>query len=372
MHWWKGTDSSLNPTLESETKEKELTLTSNSIKIQIPMRILTSLLCKVTLSSFILTAPSITGNSKDDGTEKPYDKDLMQPYYSSAVIKKFVNYTSLTASPIYSEKGETSIRLADVRRIHVATSVNLGKVAVAAHVRMVASAGARMITLATAAARSNAAVVAKAAAKAAELKMVINEAAFIYDKMSLENSGLNEQAFEYAWRGYHNLLKKGVIRKKRVLTICDFSQPSCSRRLYVIDVRRKKLLYQTYVAHGQNSGGDYATSFSNEPESFKSSLGFYLTNRTYRGRNGLSLRINGVDTGYNDLASKRNIVLHGSNYVDPQYMSNFGTIGTSLGCPAMPTGMSKHIIRTVKNGSCLFIYHPTQKYLEESVVINNY
>ncbi|MDO6431368.1 murein L,D-transpeptidase catalytic domain family protein [Flavitalea sp. BT771] len=332
------------------------------------MRILTSLLCKVTLSSMILTAPSIASSSKDDGTEKPLDKDLMQPYYSSAVIKKFVNYTSLTASPIYSEKGETTARLADVQRIHLATSVNLTRVAVAAKVHVMASAGSRMIALATAAARTKAA----ANAKAAELKMVINEAAFMYDYMELENSDLNEQAFEYAWRGYHNLLKKGLIRKKNVLTICDFSQPSYSKRLYVIDVRHKKLLYQTYVAHGQNSGGDYATSFSNDPESFKSSLGFYLTNRTYRGRNGLSLRISGIDTGYNDMASKRNIVLHGSNYVNPQYMSDFGTIGTSLGCPAIPTGVSKHIIRAVKNGSCLFIYHPTPKYLEESVVINNY
>jgi len=332
------------------------------------MRILTSLLCKVTLSSMILTAPSITGNSKDDGAEKPYDRDLMQPYYSSAVIKKFVNYSSLTAVPVYSEKGETTIPLADVHRIHVATSVNLGKVAVATKVPMVAAAGARTITLATAAARSRAA----ATAKAAELKMVINEAVIIYNYMSLENTGLDEQAFEYAWRGYHNLLKKGRIRKRSVLTICDFSQPSSSRRLYVIDVRKKKLLYQTFVAHGQNSGEEYATSFSNEPESFKSSLGFYLTKGTYIGRNGLSLRINGVDTGYNDMASKRNIVLHGSNYVNPQYMSDFGTIGTSLGCPAMPTGVSPRIIRAVKGGSCLFIYHPTQKYLEESVVINNY
>jgi len=332
------------------------------------MRILTSLLCKVTLSSMILTAPSLTGNSKDDGVERPNDKDLMQPYYSSAVIKKFVNYSSLTAVPVYSEEGATTSRLADVNRIHVATSVNLGKVVVADKVHMVASSGARMITLATAAARSR----ASASAKAAELKMVINEAVILYNYMSLENTGLDEQAFEYAWRGYHNLLKKGAIRKKSVLTICDFSQPSTSRRLYVIDVRKKRLLYQTYVAHGQNSGEEYATSFSNEPESFKSSLGFYVTRRTYIGRNGLSLRINGVDSGYNDMASRRNIVLHGSSYVNPQYMSDFGSIGTSQGCPAMPTGISPRIIRAVKGGSCLFIYHPTPKYFEESVVINNY
>jgi hypothetical protein len=321
------------------------------------MRILTSLVCKVTLSSMILTAPSLTGNSKDDGIEKPYGKDPMLPYYSSTVIKKFVNYTSLTASPLFAESAETTTtQLADVRRIHVAAAVNLSKVAIASHARATSSAGARFAT---------------AAAKTLELKMVINQAVLMYNYMDLQSSGLDEQAFEYAWRGYHNLLKKGLIRRKNVLSICDFSQPSYSQRLYVIDVRHRKLLYRTYVAHGQNSGGDYATSFSNDPDSYKSSLGFYVTNRTYIGRNGLSLRIRGVDTGYNDMASKRNIVLHGSSYVNPQYMTDFGTIGTSLGCPAIPTGISPRIIRAVKDGSCLFIYHPTKKYLEESIVINN-
>lgn len=326
------------------------------------MRILTSLVCKVTLSSMILTAPSLTGSSKD-GAEKPLGKDLMLPYYSSTIIKKFVNYTSLTASPLYSESSETiSIaNVADVRRIHVAASVNLSRVSVASHVNVTS-------TAVSAAAKASVA----SAARARELKAVINQAVLLYSYMDLENDGLNEQAFEYAWRGYHNMLKKGLIRKKSVLTICDFSQPSYSQRMYVIDVRHKKLLYRTYVAHGQNSGEDYATSFSNDPDSYKSSLGFYVTKRTYIGRNGLSLRISGVDTGYNDKAAKRNIVLHGSPYVNPQYMSDFGTIGTSQGCPAMPTGISPKIIRTVKNGSCLFIYHPTQEYLEGSVVINGY
>lgn len=331
------------------------------------MRILTSLLYKVTLSSMILTAPSISGSSKDDGLEKPYDKDLDQPFYSSSVIKKFVNYTSLTAAPLYSEKEEMSstMPLADVNRIHVATSVNLGKVSVSNTAVAKAVANTSAHTVNASSSRLN-------LARAVRLKMVINEADQIYSDMSLDNTGLDEQAFEYAWRGYHNLLAQGLIRKKNVLTICDFSQPSSNRRLYVIDVRHKKLLYQTFVAHGQNSGEEYATSFSNEPESFKSSLGFYLTSKTYRGKNGLSLRIRGVDTGYNDMAAKRNIVLHGSSYVNPQYMSDFGTIGTSLGCPAMPTGISPRVIRTVKNGSCFFIYHPTTQYLEGSVVINNY
>jgi hypothetical protein len=188
--------------------------------------------------------------------------------------------------------------------------------------------------------------------------------------MDLEKAGLDEKAFEFAWRGYHNLLKKGLIRKKSVLSICDFSQSSCSKRMYVIDVRHKKLLYRTYVAHGQNSGEEYASSFSNQPDSYKSSLGFYITKKTYFGRNGLSLRIDGVDTGYNDMAGRRNIVLHGSSYVSAKYMQNFGTLGTSLGCPALPSAMSPRIIRTVKNGSCLFIYHPTPTYLENSSIIN--
>ena len=324
------------------------------------MRILTSLVYKVTLSSMILTAPSLTGSSKDDGAEKPLGKDLMLPYYSSSIIKKFVNYTSLTASPLYSESSE-AMPVADVRRIHVAAFVNPSKVSVASHVSIAS-------TAASVAAKASAA----SAARARELRAVINQAVLLYSYMDLENDGLNEQAFEYAWRGYHNLLKKGLIRKKSVLTICDFSQPSYSQRMYVIDVRHRKLLYRTYVAHGQNSGQDYATSFSNAPDSYKSSLGFYVTRRTYIGRNGLSLRISGVDTGYNDNAAKRNIVLHGSSYVNPQYVSDFGAIGTSQGCPAMPTGVSPKIIRTVKNGSCLFIYHPTQEYLEGSVVINGY
>lgn len=289
------------------------------------MRILTNLLFKVTLSSMIVTAPAMTTN-KDAGNRSPAEKDSMLPYYSTSVIKKFVNYTNLTSAPVYAEDKVPEDK-------------------------------------------ENASS-AEALAKAVELKMVVSQAVVLYDYMSLEKTGLNEKAFEYAWRGYHNLLKKGLIRKKSVLSICDFSQPSCSKRMYVIDVRHKKLLYRTYVAHGQNSGAEYASSFSNEPDSYKSSLGFYLTKKTYYGRNGLSLRIEGVDTGYNDLAGKRNIVLHGAAYVSLKYMNNNGVIGNSLGCPAMPITMSPKIIRTVRNGSCLFIYHPTPKYLQESSVLN--
>jgi len=209
-----------------------------------------------------------------------------------------------------------------------------------------------------------------AAKKAFEVKMVIKEATTIYSSMKLNRTGLNQKAFEYAWRGYHNLLKKGMLTKTNVLSICDFTQSSRRKRLYVIDVQNKKLLYNTYVAHGMNSGTEYATSFSNRPESFKSSLGFFMTTRTYKGRNGLSLKVNGLEKGYNDLASKRNIVLHGADYIGNDYLKNNGEMGRSLGCAVIPNQISPKIIKTIKNGSLMFVYHPNKKYLAESSVIN--
>ena len=206
--------------------------------------------------------------------------------------------------------------------------------------------------------------------KAFEVKMVIKQALTLYDSMKLEKSGLNQKAFEYAWRGYHNLLKTGQLKKSYVLTVCDFTQSSSNKRMYVIDVAHKKLLFNTYVSHGMNSGIEYATSFSNRANSFKSSLGFFVTSKTYFGRNGLSLKVKGLEKGFNDLAAKRHIVLHGSDYISPQYLKDNGEMGRSLGCAAIPNAMSPRIIKTIRNGSCLFVYHPTVKYLTHSSIIN--
>jgi hypothetical protein len=206
--------------------------------------------------------------------------------------------------------------------------------------------------------------------KAFEVKMVIRQATSLYDSMKLEQSGLDQKAFEYAWRGYHNLMKQGKLKKSYVLTVCDFTQSSSSKRMYVIDVAHKKLLFNTYVSHGMNSGVEYATSFSNKANSFKSSLGFFVTSKTYLGRNGLSLKVQGLEKGFNDLAAKRHIVLHGSDYISPEYLKDNGEMGRSLGCAAIPNAMSPRIIKTIRNGSCLFIYHPTVKYLTHSSVIN--
>lgn len=209
------------------------------------------------------------------------------------------------------------------------------------------------------------------AAKLAEMRMIVATASSIYDEMDLEDSGLSRKAFQYAWTGYYKLRKKGVIRRTGILSICDFSQSSSNQRMYVIDVRNRRLLYRTFVAHGINSGEEFASSFSNRPESCKSSLGFYVTQRTYTGINGLSLRIEGVDKGFNDNAGKRAIVIHGASYVSQRILHKYGVMGTTFGCPAVPTEMSSQIIPVVKNGSCFFIYYPSKKYLSQSTVLNS-
>jgi len=334
------------------------------------MRVLSNLLFKVTLSSMILTAPAmISGRAKSDG-DSLKGKEVVLPFYTSAVIARFIDQPSLTAVPKFTaQEYLATAPLPPAAPEAKPTIEPVAKPAEETPAPAVAPVTAKAVTGEKE--ETSNGIVSASAAKAAELRMVVSQAVMLYSNMKLEKQGLDAKAFEYAWRGYYNLLKKGLIRKRTVLSICDFSQSCCSKRMYVIDVQHRKLLFRTYVAHGQNSGEEYATTFSNEPDSYKSSLGFYVTNKVYYGRNGLSLRLSGVDSGYNDLALKRNIVLHGSSYVGDKYMQNFGTLGTSLGCPALPSAISGRIIRAVRDGSCLFIYHPTQQYLENSIIINS-
>ena len=212
---------------------------------------------------------------------------------------------------------------------------------------------------------------ASAAAKKAEMRMIVATAASIYEEMDLEDSGLSRKAFESAWTGYYKLKKQGLLRRTNILSICDFSQSSSNQRLYVIDVRNRRMLYRTYVAHGINSGEEYATSFSNQMESCKSSIGFYVTSGVYTGINGLSLRIDGVDRGFNDNARKRAIVIHGAGYVSQRILRKYGVMGTTFGCPAIPTEMTTQIIPVVKNGTCFYIYFPSKRYLSQSKVLNS-
>jgi hypothetical protein len=196
------------------------------------------------------------------------------------------------------------------------------------------------------------------------IQNISEKASSIYEGLNLEEKGLSKEAFEYAYKGYQKLLKKNLVSQPDYLTICDFSQSSKNRRLYLIDLANNTIVLNTYVAHGRNSGGEYATRFSNKPSSRQSSLGFYITKNTYRGENGLSLRMEGLEAGFNDRAYQRAIVVHGADYIGD------GSAGRSYGCPAVPLRESNALINTIKNGTCLFIYHPSMKYLRGSKILN--
>lgn len=196
------------------------------------------------------------------------------------------------------------------------------------------------------------------------------EAPDAYTVMNLEKKGLSKRAFDLAVKGYNNLVKKKVVRNKKVITVIDFSKPSNQKRLYVIDLKKNKVLFQSLVAHGRNSGFEYAKEFSNEVDSHKSSLGFYVTGNTYSGEHGYALKLKGCEKGFNHRAYDRAIVMHGSEYVTEEFLKSNGYLGRSFGCPALPQKITKKVIDVIKNGSCLFLYHPTQKYLLTSPVLN--
>lgn len=190
----------------------------------------------------------------------------------------------------------------------------------------------------------------------------------LMESMHLEEIGLSKNVLEYALKGYDKLVQQGELQNSDILTIVDFSQPSSKKRFYLIDIKEAKVLTNTYVSHGKNTGFVTAEKFSNIPESLQSSLGFYVTKGTYTGKHGLSLRLAGMERGFNDNAENRAIVVHGADYVGAHRLGSY--MGRSFGCPALPRDISSKVINTIKNGSALFIYAPQQKYLQQSGYIN--
>jgi L,D-transpeptidase catalytic domain len=180
------------------------------------------------------------------------------------------------------------------------------------------------------------------------------------------NYGLSKTVFNKAITGYNKMAAKGQLRSERYLTICDMTMSSKKKRFFVIDLYNQKVIYNLRVAHGQGSGDEYATNFSNEDDSHKTSLGFYTTGGDYMGENGFSMKLNGRESGFNDNAEQRAIVMHGSDYVDDDYFKSNNRIGRSWGCPALPTKNVKAVINTIKNGTCLFVYHHTTTYTKKS------
>ena len=192
----------------------------------------------------------------------------------------------------------------------------------------------------------------------------------IYNNMGLASFGLPRIAFSMAIKGFSKLREKGLVGADSIITIIDFSKSSKRKRLYVIDLKNQDIVFNTVVAHGRNSGGEYAKSFSNKPSSNKSSLGFYITEGTYNGGNGYSLKLQGAETGINDKALARAIVMHGADYANEEVIGKKGYLGRSYGCPAVPQKLNKKIIDTIKEGNCLFVYYPDQTYLKKSKLLN--
>ena len=191
----------------------------------------------------------------------------------------------------------------------------------------------------------------------------------IYDSLKLGSLGLAKQAFDYAMKGLDIMKAVGKVENYNVISIVDFSKASSQKRLFVLDLKNRKVLFNTYVAHGMNSGKEFAQKFSNDPSSNKSSLGFYETLGTYIGEHGYSLKLEGVEKGINDNANKRNIVMHGAQYVNATTVREHGYIGRSWGCPAIPQALQVPIIEKIKNGTCLFIYSPDKNYLDHSEIL---
>jgi hypothetical protein len=178
-----------------------------------------------------------------------------------------------------------------------------------------------------------------------------------------------EECFAEALKGFYLLKEKGLV-KKDILTLVDFSLSSNVKRLWVIDLRTNEVLFQSLVAHGRNTGEEFATRFSNSAESFQSSLGFYATGEIYEGKHGLSLKLDGLEKGINDHARQRAVVIHGAEYVSDSFIRGNKRLGRSQGCPAIPIELVSQVISVIKDKSCLYIYHPSINGAKESKLIS--
>lgn len=195
---------------------------------------------------------------------------------------------------------------------------------------------------------------------------------YVYDKISFKKmQKLDYKVFQKAFIGYLNIKEAGKVHGNALLTVCDFSLSSNLKRMWVIDVARKKVLFNTLVAHGQGSGEEFANKFSNIHESHQSSLGFYTTGEIYNGDNGMSLKLHGIDGSFNSNAFDRGVVMHGSDYVSEAYAAANNRIGRSHGCPAIPRALTAPILNKINDGHVVFIYHPTKQYLKTSFWLNN-
>ena len=193
---------------------------------------------------------------------------------------------------------------------------------------------------------------------------------YLYNAMKLSDYDLAFDAFRYGMIGYGTLQQQGRLSDKKLLTIIDFTKPSTEKRFYTLDLAALQVTYHTYVSHGKNSGENKATTFSNVVHSNQSSMGFFATAETYVGGKGFSLKLDGLEKGYNDNARERAVVIHEAEYVSESWIKKYGRLGRSQGCPALPKGLSKEIIQTIKNNTLIFAYYNDATYLQSSPYLN--
>jgi hypothetical protein len=194
---------------------------------------------------------------------------------------------------------------------------------------------------------------------------------FLEKYLSLNEPELKPEAFHFGLIGFEALLLKGLIANDSLLTIIDFSLPSSKDRFFVINLFNNQVIYKCLVSHGRNSGDLYANRFSNKMQSHESALGFFITGKSYQGGQGYSLQLQGVDTGYNERSRVRGIVIHPADYATQEYVTRYGRLGRSFGCPALPPELSRPIINLIKDGSVLFSYYPDQAYIKHSTILNS-
>lgn len=203
--------------------------------------------------------------------------------------------------------------------------------------------------------------------KTEEIVVSFEKKAFsIYSQLNLNKfNAPPKDIFIKALKGYYKMQEEGIIKNEK-LTIVDFSVSSAKERLWVIDMSKNEIILQSLVAHGKKTGEEFATNFSNRIDSHQSSLGFYVTGETYNGRNGFSMRLDGLERGINDNARTRAIVVHGADYASPRLIQSQGKLGRSYGCPAVPESVNAKLIDLIKDESCLFIYYPSKDYMSRS------
>ncbi|TBW30397.1 murein L,D-transpeptidase catalytic domain family protein [Gramella sp. KN1008] len=218
---------------------------------------------------------------------------------------------------------------------------------------------------------NNSEVTAEISVETTTKKTFKEKVADLYQTFTLNSATMPKlTVFEKAMNGYSKLNEAGKVSNP-LLTIIDFDLSSKQKRMWILNMDTQEVIFNTFVAHGKNTGGEFANKFSNKVNSHQSSLGFYVTGETYYGKNGLSLFIDGMEKNFNSNARKRYVVIHGADYAEPEFINRVGRLGRSYGCPAVPNKLAKNLINKIKGRSVVYIHKNDKNYQAVSKYVNS-